>query len=104
MQIFVPYPDIKKSVQCLDPTRLGNQIYRECWTIATGKWKHHIVAKIWKHHTYFLCEYALQGLDELAYRGKYYPDLFDRFQDHKLKFKDTGPPCDRDWETKMNQD
>lgn len=92
MQVFVPYPDIKKSVQCLDPKRLGNQIYRECLTIVRGGWKHHPVPKMWKNHTHFLCEYALAGLEELSYRGKHYPDHYDKFHEIKMRVKDTGPP------------
>jgi len=92
MQVFVPYPDIKKSVQCLDNTRLGNQIYRECLTIAKGRWPNHPATKMWWNHTYFLCEYAFAGLEELSYRGKHYPNSFDRFHDIQMSVEDTGPP------------
>lgn len=92
MQIFVPYADIKKSVECLDDKRLGNQIYRECLTLARGKWPNHPVAKMWKYHTYFLCQYAFAGLMELQDRGKFYANTFDKFHDIQMKVPNTGPP------------
>ena len=92
MQVFVPFPDLKQSVKCLDDKRLGNQIYRECLTLARGKWPNHPVSKMWRFHTYFLCEYAFAGLIELQDRGRHYPNTFDQFHDIQLKFRDTGPP------------
>lgn len=92
MQVFIPYADLTESVKCLDASRLGNQIYRECLTLARGRWPNHPVSKMWKHHTYFLCEYAFAGLTELQDRGRHYPDTFDKFHDIQLKCLDTGPP------------
>ena len=37
-QVFLPSPDLRASVCCLDPKRLGNQIYREAKTLITGGW------------------------------------------------------------------
>lgn len=92
MQVFVPFPDIKQSVRALDPSRLGNQIYRECLTLARGKWPNHPVSKMWWNHTYFLCEYAFAGLVELQDRGKHYPNIFDSFHEIQMSVVDTGPP------------
>jgi len=92
VQVFVPYPSLKQSVMSLDPSRLGNQIYRECLTLATGGWPNHPVAKMWKHHTFFLCKYALNGLLELQNRGLYYPHIFEKFTRICNSVKDTGPP------------
>lgn len=92
MQVFVPFPDIKQSVQCLDNKQLGNQIYQKCLTIARGKWPNHPVSKMWYNHTYFLCQYAFAGLEELSYRGKYYADTFDKLHQIAIKCRDTGPP------------
>lgn len=36
MQVFLPYPDLRASVSCLDPKRLGNQVYREAKTLISG--------------------------------------------------------------------
>lgn len=92
MQVFVPYPDLKKSVECLDPSRLGNQIYRECLTLARSKWPNHPVSLMWKDHIFFLCAYAFAGLNELSFRGHFYPNIFDKFHEIQMKHKDTGPP------------
>lgn len=75
MQVFLPYPDLQKSVCCLDPKRLGNQIYRECITLLHGGWKNHPVARMWDGHHVALATYALYGLRELHKRGCNY---FDR--------------------------
>jgi len=72
MQIFLPYSDFSKSVEVLDPSRLGNQIYREGFTIIKGKWKNHPVSRMWKGFEYALGLYLLAGLDELKKRGKDY--------------------------------
>ena len=92
MQVFVPYPSVKESVRCLDAKRLGNQIYRECLTLARGKWPNHPVSKMWWNHTYFLCDYALAGLEELSYRGLYYPNIFDKIHIIQITKTNTGPP------------
>jgi hypothetical protein len=77
MQVFLPYPDFATSTACLDPKRLGNQIYRECKTLILGGWANHPCSKMWaKYHT-ALAQYALCGLDELARRGKFYPHHID---------------------------
>jgi hypothetical protein len=73
MQVFLPYPDLEKSVKCLDPKRLGNQVYRECLTLIRGGWKNHPCAKMWKGLEGWLAVYALFGLEELEKRGKSYP-------------------------------
>lgn len=72
MQVFLPYPDLKQSVCCLDPKRLGNQVYRECLTLIRGGWPNHPVAKMWKGYTSTLVRYTLLGNDELLRRGKDY--------------------------------
>lgn len=72
MQVFLPYPDLKQSVCCLDNRRLGNQVYRECITLLRGKWSNHPVSKMWQPYFGVLVEYALIGVDELARRGKVY--------------------------------
>lgn len=72
MQVFLPYPDLQASVQCLDPKRLGNQVYRECLTLVRGGWSNHPASRMWKGYEYALCRYALYGLDELDARGRFY--------------------------------
>lgn len=92
MQVFAPYPDIHKSVQSLDPKRLGNQIYRECLTLIKGGWPNHPASKIWVNHKKALAKYALAGLDELSKRGKNYPHHILTFQKVFEDSPDTGFP------------
>jgi hypothetical protein len=73
MQVFLPYPDLKRSVCCLDPKRLGNQVYCECLTLIRGGWPNHPVAKMWRNAQMALATYALYGLEELERRGFSYP-------------------------------
>lgn len=87
----MPFSDLQKSVSCLDNKRLGNQIYREAWTLIKGGWPNHPCSKIWANHKHALAQYCLYGLDELNKRGKYYPKWYKIFQDY-LNYPDTGPP------------
>lgn len=57
----------------LDPSRLGNQAYRECKTLISGGWNNHPAAKMWKGYESALARYALACFAELASRGKHYP-------------------------------
>jgi hypothetical protein len=68
MQVFMPYPDAIRSVNCLDRYRLGNQIWRECKTIITGGWQHHPVSLIWRNHKPALADYAIRGAQCLHVR------------------------------------
>ena len=70
MQVFLPYPDFKQSVQCLDKSRLGNQIWRECKTIMNGGWANHPASKMWKYHKHALALYMWEGTTELLRRGQ----------------------------------
>lgn len=79
MQVFLPYPDLRSSVCCLDPKRLGNGIYREAKTLISGGWPNHPAAKIWAGHRGALAQYCLHGLDELQRRGRYYPRWLSYF-------------------------
>lgn len=93
MQVFLPYPDLKQSVCCLDPKRLGNQIYREAKTLISGGWPNHPAAKIWANHKGALAEYCLYGLDELSRRGRDYPHWYDFFWEIFDTSPDTTPPA-----------
>jgi len=92
MQIFLPYPDFKQSVQTLDPKRLGNQVYRECLTLIKGGWPNHPVSKMWRGFSHALALYAIAGLDELKSRGRDYPHHRDTFQYYLTLYPDTGMP------------
>lgn len=65
MQVFLPYPSFQQSVACLDKSRLGNQIWRECKTLLNGGWKHHPVAKMWADYKPALVCYMYNGVQVL---------------------------------------
>lgn len=69
MQVFLPYPSFQQSVACLDKSRLGNQIWRECKTLLNGGWKHHPVAKMWSDYHHALAGYMWCGISELVRRN-----------------------------------
>jgi hypothetical protein len=92
MQTFLPFPDFRRSLECLDPSRLGNQIYREALTLARGKWRSHPASKMWRGHEHALCQYALVGLDVLRERGRDYPHHRATFLGLQAGFPDTGMP------------
>lgn len=93
MQTFLPYPDYKKSMEALDDTRLGNQIWREGLTLIRGGWKNHPANKMWRGYEYQLGLYLLAGLDVLEERNKKsYPELREKILNEMSKFKNNGPP------------
>jgi hypothetical protein len=93
MQTFLPYPDFYKSGMVLDPSRLGNQVYRECKTLITGGWKNHPAYKMWKGHEYALAEYSLALLKVLQKdRGRFYPHHIEFFLGVRSQHENTGLP------------
>jgi hypothetical protein len=93
MQTFLPLPDYQQSLECLDPRRLGNQIWREAKTLARGGWANHPASRMWRGYTGSLCEYALVGLEVLRDRnpkhgygsGKFYAHVWDFFSELKSR-------------------
>ena len=81
MQTFLPSQNYNISAKQLDPSRLGNQAYREGGTLINGGWPNHPCAKMWAGHRHQLALYCLACLDELNDRGRYYPTHIDFFQD-----------------------
>ena len=92
MQTFLPYPDFRLSLKCLDPKRLGNQIYRECLTLVRGGWKNHPASKMWRGYEYALCEYGLIGFEVLKERGKDYSHWIPVFKEIQSRHENTGMP------------
>lgn len=92
MQTFLPYPDFRRSLETLDKTRLGNQIYREGLTLVRGGWKNHPISKMWKGYEFALCTYCLIGLDVLSSRGRHYPHWIEYFTNKRTEYKNTGMP------------
>lgn len=66
----MPYPDLEQSVRCLDPDRLGNQIYREGLSLLRGGWSNHPASKLWINYKPALAQYCIYGLRELVRRNK----------------------------------
>jgi hypothetical protein len=62
-------------MQCLDKSRLGNQVWREGITLIRGGWPNHPASKMWQGHFYHLGLYLLEGIKVLAERGKYYGEI-----------------------------
>lgn len=92
MQVFLPYSSFEESVHCLDPKRLGNQVYRECLTLIRGGWPHHPVSRMWALYPHALAQYALAGLEELKKRGYYYPHHFQTFNSFLQNSHNNGLP------------
>lgn len=74
MQTFMPYPNIKKSVECLDYKRLGKQRVEAMQTynqITKGKggYPHHPVNKMWQDYPSALAYYHNRCIDEWINRG-----------------------------------
>ena len=74
MQTFLPDPDFSISMQCLDPSRLGNQVYREGMTLLRGGWPNHPASKMWRGYECALVAYLMAGVEELFNRGYDYSD------------------------------
>ena len=76
MQTFLPYPDIKKSLRCLDSKRLGKQRV-EAYQILniilkrtkTKGWRNHPAVKMWKKNPNALKCYFNEALKEWILRG-----------------------------------
>jgi hypothetical protein len=89
MQTFMPYPNLQKSVKCLDNKRLGKQRVETFQllcaldfgpalnerAIRTGKfdkpqgWANHPAAKMWAGCEYALAEYFNESVTEWMRRG-----------------------------------
>ena len=74
MQTFLPYPDIIKSVQCLDNKRLGKQRVEamqilKALTNSSYGWQNHPAVKMWRDCEDVLQEYMNQCIQEWIRRG-----------------------------------
>lgn len=92
MQTFLPLPNYYESLQCLDKSRLGNQVWREGLTLIRGGWKWHPASKMWRGYEYQLGLYLLRGIDALCVRGKYYAEVKRKIVVEMEKFPETGIP------------
>jgi hypothetical protein len=73
MQTFLPYPDLKKSLQSLDYRRLGKQRVEAYQILRAlklgGGWRNHPAVKMWRGHINALKLYYNLSLDEWISRG-----------------------------------
>lgn len=92
MQTFLPLPSYLESMRCLDPKRLGNQVWREGLTLIRGGWPNHPAAKMWKGYEFSLGEYLLAGIEVLSERGKEYPAVREKIKLAMAQFSNTGNP------------
>jgi len=83
MQVFMPYPDLEQSVRCLDPDRLGNQVYREGLSLLRGGWSNHPASKLWINYKPALAQYCIYGLRELAKRNSSPPTHLELLHEFK---------------------
>jgi hypothetical protein len=104
--IYLPYPNLQESINYLNIERQHIQFG---WTILEDMaWEGGpIFQAYWKYHTYFLCEYALLGLQKLfTYKlnpnSCWFAYTFQKrnliqenikiFKQKQKKVRDTGPP------------
>jgi len=76
MQTFLPYPDIVKSIKCLDNKRLGKQRVEayQIYKIVSGqdsesRWKNHPAVKMWLYHPAAIAMYMNIAINEWCQRG-----------------------------------
>lgn len=94
MQTFLPYPDFAESAKVLDPSRLGNQFYREGLTLLRGGWGDHPAARMWVGHEYALCLYLMATYVQLLARGKFYPEAEGEIRQTMRQLKKAGACMD----------
>lgn len=83
----MPYPNLKESVCCLDPSRLGNQIWREAKTLISDGWTQHPAYQAWADYRPALAKYCMYGLVELyVERGTIDKSTFSQHWDFFLSF------------------
>lgn len=91
MQVLVPYPDIKQSVQCMDDKTLLIQM-NSALRLVEQHYPKSQVSVFWWNHSYFACDFGLRVILELQDRNKGFSEAFDRIHEVQLRCQDTGPP------------
>ena len=88
MQTFLPYPDFKKSLDCLDDKRLGKQRVeaKQIWLAlqpeSTSRWWNHPAVRMWVDYENALAYYGWLACNEWksrTYNDSLEPWFFDRF-------------------------
>lgn len=96
MQTFLPFPDFKKSAQCLDTTRLGKQRVEtlqilNALLLPDKGWKNHPATRMWRGHEYQLAEYGKAIALEWVARG-HCDTCYDKICRMQELVADTGLP------------
>ena len=96
MQTFLPHSDFKQNARVLDNSRLGNQCYRESWTLYRGGWQNHPASKMWNGHWQAFARYNLALVAEMRRRGNWQNSVIwrwaRRWHDILTSEPDTGLP------------
>lgn len=77
MQTFLPYPDFRKSLECLDNKRLGKQRVEAMQLINAlerggGAWFNHPACQMWKNDIDALrlyCDYSISVWEERGFKN-----------------------------------
>jgi DNA-binding CsgD family transcriptional regulator len=80
VRFYLPYPDFKKSVECLDNRRLTDQT-TTIKSILENNWTNHPVSLVWRYHRWQLCNFGLYSADGLRQRN--IETDFDWFMHHR---------------------
>ena len=96
MQTFIPHVNFDETARCIDNMRLGNQCYRESWTLYRGGWPNHPASKMWQGHWRFFARYNLALVREMRRRGNWRYEVIyrwaKRWHDIRESEPDTGAP------------
>ena len=84
MQTFLPYPDLRKSAECLDDKRLGKQrveAYQilRCLSGLSKGWRNHPAVQMWRGHETALAQYGWHCCTEWIRRG-FMDNLREKFE------------------------
>lgn len=100
MITFLPYPDFKKSAQCLDMRRLGNQRTEALQILESileiRPWKNHSINKMWKNYDQALAVYGIRMCEEWIRRG-YQDNLLTIFLSARSNTIPLYPPWSNDF-------
>lgn len=91
MQTFLPYPDLKKSVETLDYRRLGKQRVETFQVLnillertETRGWRNHPVTRMWSGYEVALQAYQNYTIKEWINRGYKNTMKFETFDEKEL--------------------
>jgi len=99
MQTFLPYPDFRESMECLDRARLGKQrveafqVLRAMDDVSTRKgWVNHPATRMWRGYGSSLARYGLEACRAWIALG-YRDSLAPRFEEYLRAFGEGPDPA-----------